>query len=174
MNETADISENFIKDNYVELLRGVSFFDGFNMDELTIISKYINIFTVKKGEILFREGEKGDYICFVLDGCLDVIKKSENNSNVEITSVSKGRLIGEMSIVDHIPRSATIKARSKSKLASLSLEGFELILNDHPKIGVKVLKGLLRYLSENMRKTTKRFADSKEAVSHIFKLSAII
>jgi len=79
-----------------------------------------------------------------------------------------------MSIVDNIPRSATIKAHLKSKLASLSFDDFELILNDYPKVGVKILKGLLHYLSLNMRKTTKRFADSQEAVTQIFKLSTII
>ena len=55
-----------------------------------------------------------------------------------------------------------MKARQKSSLATLSREDFENILGKYPKIGVKMLKALLKYLSMNMRRTSKQLADYME------------
>ena len=162
MMETESIQESLQKDNIIDFLSEVPLFDSLETDELSIIAKHMNVFGIEKGEILFNEGEKGDYVCFVLDGCLDVIKKTENDGNVKIATLSKGHSIGEMSILDHFFRSATIKARETSKTVSLSLKDFELILSNYPEIGIKVLKGLSRYLSLNMRRTSKLLADLTE------------
>ena len=127
-----------------------------------MIAKHMNFVGIDKDALLFREGEKGDYVCFVLEGSLDVIKRTENNDTIKIATLTKGDSIGEMSILDQIVRSATIRACEKSKVVSLSLEDFELILNDYPKIRVKILKGISRYMSLNMRRTSKLFADMTE------------
>jgi len=171
MTELKDIDGSFLNNQKADLLREVPLFDSLDTDELSIVSVLIHVFPIDKDEILFREGDAGQYICFVLGGCLEVIKNSENDHSIEIATLTKGRTLGEMSIVDDIPRSATIKAREYSKLASLSFANLETILNHHPTIGVKILKGLLRYLSLNMRKTTKQLADSKDAMTHLFKLA---
>ena len=137
-------------------------FDSFEKHELSRIAKHLNFAGIEKNALLFREGDKGDYVCFVLQGSLDVIKKTENNDFIKIATLTKGDSIGEMSILDQIVRSATIKACETSKVVSLSKNDFELILNDYPKIGVKILKGLSRYMSLNMRRPSKLFADMTE------------
>jgi CRP/FNR family cyclic AMP-dependent transcriptional regulator len=78
---------------------------------------------------------------------------------VVISTLSKGRSIGEMSVIDKTPRSATVKAKTKATLVALSAEGFDLILDQYPKIGIKILKGISRLLSQNLRKTSSRLAD---------------
>ena len=162
MMETEIIPKNQFEDNILEFLSEVPLFDSFETDELSIIAKHMNLIGVEKGECLFNEGEKGDYVCFVLEGNLDVLKKTENNENIQIATLSKGHSIGEMSILDHIFRSASIIACEKSTVVSLSLKNFDLILDDYPKIGIKILKGLSRYLSLNMRRTSKLFAETSE------------
>ena len=151
-----------MKNNIIEFLSEVPLFESFETDELSIIAKYMNIIDVEKGECLFNEGEKGDYVCFVLAGNLNVLKKTENNEDIQIAALPKGHSVGEMSILDHIFRSATIIACEKSTLVSLSHKDFDLILDDHPKVGIKVLKGLSRHLSLNMRRTSKLFAETSE------------
>ena len=79
MMETESIPKSRLEDNIIEFLREVPLFDGFETDELSIIAKHMNLIGVEKGERLFNEGENGDYVCFVLEGNLDVIKKTENN-----------------------------------------------------------------------------------------------
>ncbi len=127
--------------------------------ELMVIEKYLNFIELTPGEIVFEEGDRGDYVCFVVEGSLDVLKKSETGEEIVISTLSKGRSIGEMSVIDDLPRSATIKARTKSTLLTLSRENFDYILAEHSTIGVKIIKGIARLLCLNLRKTSSRLAD---------------
>ena len=90
---------------------------------------------------------------------MDVLKKSETAESVVISTLPKGRSIGDMAVIDDYPRSATVKARTKATLAMLSQEKFNYILAEHSSIGVKILKGIARLLSLNLRKTSGRLAD---------------
>jgi len=127
--------------------------------ELKIIEKYMNLIEVSAGEIVFKEGDRGDYVCFILDGSLDVLKKSETGESIVISTLSRGRSIGEMAVIDELPRSATVKACTKSILITLSRDNFNYILEEHSTIGVKILKGISRLLSMNLRKTSSRLVD---------------
>jgi CRP-like cAMP-binding protein len=134
-------------------------FDALDTDELKTAVGYMNLITPQKGEIIFREGDRGDYVCFVAEGTLDVIKTSDAGHYVVLSSLSRGRSIGEMSILDNYPRSATVRARTRAVLITLSRESFEDIVNDYPRIGVKIVRGVARMLSLAMRKTSSRLAD---------------
>lgn len=159
MKETKVIQEGKMRDAIIDFLIELPLFDKLKTSELRVIVKRMNFIEIDKGEILFKEGDKGNYVCFIVDGTLGVMKESVTGESVVITALSKGRSIGEMSVIDDFPRSATVKARTEAKLVILTQEGLELILEEDPKIGVKILKRISRLLSLNLRKTSSRLAD---------------
>ena len=152
-------SANKLTGELIDLLINIPIFDGLDSTELHITARYMNIVKAQRGEILFREGDKGDYMCFVAEGALDIIKASEAGRYVALSSLNKGRCIGEMAILDNFPRSASVRARNDSTLITLSRDGFNKILEEHPRVGIKILKGLARLLSLSLRKTSSRLAD---------------
>lgn len=137
------------------------FFDTLTSKDILIIAEHINFLEIEEGAFVFREGELGDCVYFVIKGELEVIKEgaTEGQEGVVISKLSKGRSIGEMSVIDKTPHSATVRARTRSTVVTLSAEGFDIILEKHPRIGIKVLKGLSRLLSMNLRKTSARLAE---------------
>lgn len=143
----------------MDILIHIPIFDNLDPHELRLAVKYMNIVQAKPGEIIFREGDRGDYVCFVADGTLEVIKTSESGHHVAISTLGKGRSIGEMSILDNFPRSASVRARSSAQMVTLSREDFNTIVDEHPRIGIKILMGLARILSLSLRKTSSRLAD---------------
>ncbi len=143
----------------INFLIDIPMFDKVLADELSIVAKHMNFIELSKLELLFKEGDKGDYLCFVVNGILDVVKKTERGRSVVIAQLGKGRSIGEMSIIDNTPRSATVRAKTKCILITLTKKGFDSILDNHPVIGIKMLKGIARLLSLNMRKTSGKLAD---------------
>ncbi|MFZ5572965.1 MAG: cyclic nucleotide-binding domain-containing protein [Thermodesulfobacteriota bacterium] len=149
-----------LQERIIEFLIKIPLFDRLDATELQLIAHHMNFFEIQKNAVLFNEGDKGDYVCFIVDGQLDVIKESASGQPVVIATLSKGRTIGEMSIIDNTPRSATIKAKSDATLVSLTGKGLESILQNQPQIGIKILKGLARLLSMNMRKTSSQLADN--------------
>jgi CRP-like cAMP-binding protein len=164
MKETRPLGKSRMKDAITEFLTSFPFFDTLDTQELALAAEYLQLVEIDAGKTLFKEGEKGDCVYFVVDGELDVIKETVSGGKVGIdrvviSTLTRGRSIGEMSVIDGTPRSASVKARTHSTLAALTLEGFDFICTQHPKIGVKILKGVARLLSMNMRKTSSRLAD---------------
>jgi CRP/FNR family cyclic AMP-dependent transcriptional regulator len=169
MNKARPLPEAKIRKVVKDFLKSFPFFDTLTSEELLIAVQHINFLEVEPDEILFKEGEDADCVYFVIEGELDVIKESVGDrfkpERVVITTLSKGRSIGEMSVIEKTPRSATVKVREKAILATLNADGFDLLLLNHPKIGIKILKGIARLLSMNLRKTSSRLAEYMLPVS---------
>lgn len=159
MKETKVIKQGKIQKPISDFLLNTPLFDSLKTNEIKNITKHLSFIELTKDEILFKEGEKGNCVCFVVEGTLDVIKQSLTGESVIITALHRGRSIGEMSIIDDFPRSATVKARTQVKLVILTREGFDLLLEENPQVGIKILKKISRLLSLNLRKTSSRLAD---------------
>jgi CRP-like cAMP-binding protein len=164
MKRIKSLPENRITKAVTDFLKSFPFFETLTSEELLVTVGHINFMEVEANEILFREGEHADCVYFVIEGELDVIKESTGGKpgsadQVLIATLSKGRSIGEMAVIDKTPRSATVKVHTTATLASLTLEGFDLLLLNHPKVGIKILKGIARLLSQNLRRTSSRLAE---------------
>jgi CRP/FNR family transcriptional regulator, cyclic AMP receptor protein len=142
-----------------DLILTLPLFDAFRTDELDILSRHMNYAEILRGEHLFTEGDKGDFMCFVVRGLLDVLKKSSAGDYRVIARLGKGSTIGEMSIIDKSPRSATVIARQPSVVIILTKKGFDILTDRYPAVGVTLLKKIMRLLSLNMRLTTSKLAD---------------
>ena len=159
MVKEKEIPETNLSKAVIDLLIDIPMFDQIKSDDLKILARNMNFMDFQPREVIFTEGDKGDFVCFVTRGALDVVKKNEKGKDVVIATLGKGRSLGEMSIIDEFPRSATVKAKTQTTLLILTRKGFEQMLEQHPLLGVKLLKGIARLLSMNMRKTSSLLAD---------------
>lgn len=153
-----DLTENEEKTR--DLILTLPLFDVFRTDEIDILSRHMNYAEILRGEHLFVEGDKGDFMCFVVRGLLDVLKTSSNGTYRVIARLGKGNTIGEMSIIDKSPRSATVIARQPSVVIILTKKGFDILTDRYPVVGITLLKKIMRLLSLNMRLTTSKLADN--------------
>jgi len=147
------------KELIIDALASIPIFDGLNTKEINFISGYMDVIQFVPGQIIFREGDKGDFVCFVVDGLVDVFKKSESGEEILLSSVSRGRPVGEMAVLDKSVRSASVKAQTNATLITLSKENFDSVLEENCQAGSKILKGISRFLSLNMRQTSSKLAD---------------
>ncbi len=148
-----------MKQATIDYLINIALFDELTPNELGITAEYMNFFEFEKGKTLFKEGDKGDYVCFIVKGGVEIIKSTATAKRAVIATIRKGSTLGEMSIIDNTPRSATARAKQNTTLVILSKRGFNTILEKHPRIGIKILKGIARLLSLNMRRTSSHLAD---------------
>ena len=154
------MTETILSSEIIDFFMQMPVFGRINAEELKVVARQMSVIELDVGEILFRESEKGSFVCFISEGELDVIKTSETSEEgVILATLHKGHSIGEMSIIDDCPRSATAIARKTALLYILSKSAFDMILEKHPKIGIKLLRGISKMLSENLRETSKKLAD---------------
>lgn len=122
-------------------------FDSFDTDELTMLARHMSCTHLQRGEYLFAEGDKGNFMCFVVQGLLEVIKKSETGQNIVIARLARGNSMGEMALIDKSPRSATVIAKQPTTMVTLTDKGFDLLTERSPILGVKVIQKIARLLS---------------------------
>ncbi len=159
MPETEPVASDEAIDSIIDFITNVPLFDMLKDEELSIVARHMNLLDISKDEIIWNEWDKGDFICFVMDGTLDVLKRCGIDSLSPMASLERGKSIGELSIVERFPRSATLKARTDAVVVTLSQNTFELILAEHTEMGIKILKSLACLLSHNLRKTSSRLDD---------------
>lgn len=75
---------------------------------------------------MIREGEKGDKFYVVMEGHLQAYKTFEDRE-VVVMDYKEGDYFGELALIHHEPRQASVKALSKSKLAYVTREGFKRV-----------------------------------------------
>ncbi len=151
--------DQYEKSKIYDLLVGIPLFSNLSESEIQYLSRQMLVFRLNKGDRIFEEGEAGNCICFVADGVLDVIKKSQLGTSVVIAALPKGSTIGEMAVIDDFPRSATVMARTESILVTFTRDRFDEIMEKHPKLGIKLLKGITRSLSVHLRRTSEMLSD---------------
>ena len=101
------------------------------------------------GKILFRAGTTGDGCYRVEDGLLKVTMVSNSGAERILAFLGRGAIVGELSIIDGLPRSATVVAVRDATLRSVSRAEFEAFAEEHPA----VYKSLVKLLARRLRET---------------------
>ena len=131
--------------------------------QIEILSEYIQLYRAAPGAVLFREGDRGDFMCIVLQGKLDIHKENNQHVDKTVTTIFAGRSLGEMTIVDGEPRSATAVAVEPSLLAVLTQENFLKIMREKPALSAKLLLKIAQLLSQRLRLTSGILVDYLES-----------
>ena len=105
--------------------------------------------TVAANEILFMAGDSGDGCYRVEDGLLKVTMLSRSGGERILAFLGQGAIVGELSMLDGLARSATVVALRKATLSFMSRAAFEDFANSHPE----VYKFLLTLLAARLRET---------------------
>ncbi|MGR3318040.1 MAG: cyclic nucleotide-binding domain-containing protein [Candidatus Anammoxibacter sp.] len=139
----------------VRLLMGIKVLDKLEYDEFEIIDKIVFPSKFNADDVLLKEGSHATSMFFVVEGTLEVITKKSDGSEVLMTTLSHGESIGELALIAGFVRSATVRAKTDGLLLKLKHEDFRTLLDNHPKIGIKVLEAIANLLSIKLRKTSK-------------------
>jgi CRP/FNR family transcriptional regulator, cyclic AMP receptor protein len=101
-----------------ELAR-ISLFAGLEPAELASLAEHTFVRKLARGQVLFNEGEPSDYLFLVRSGRLRVYVASARGDELVLSVVGPGETLGELSILDQQPRSATVDALENVELIGL-------------------------------------------------------
>jgi CRP/FNR family transcriptional regulator, cyclic AMP receptor protein len=142
---------------HLDKLRSEMIFSFIEDDDAEKIIPFFDLVDYPAKSVVFKEGDPGDFIGFVVSGKLEVKKQTEFKGNqLIIALLSSGALVGELSIFDQHNRSATVEAVEDTTMLILKNTSLDALLQQHPYTGTKLLKGLIRILALRLRKATER------------------
>jgi len=121
----------------------------------------LNTRTVKKGETLFNEGSSGRELFIIQEGKVGVYKDTAEGS-VELATIEKPGIIGEMSLLDNQPRSATIRAIEDTTVIVIDQKMFEATLQKAPVWLTSIVKIVVSRLRDTNRRVDQTVLRDRE------------
>ena len=145
---------SFDKKEIVERLRQrYLFFSDFSEEELYEIFRASKKEEFALGDYLLREGTSGTKMYMIISGAVIVFTETEGK-RVELETLKEGCCVGEMSMIDHLPRSASVVAFKKTVALVLN----ETVLrHNNQKLCLKLYRNLATTLSERLRASEARY-----------------
>ena len=127
----------------VDLLKQVPLLGACSTKELQKMATLMDEVEVEAGKVLAREGSPGREFFVIIEGQAKVSLRSK-----KLATLGPGAFFGEMSLLDHEPRSATVTAETPMHLLVLEASGFHTFIRDNPDVTVKILKGVAQRLRD--------------------------
>lgn len=128
-------------------LAQVSFFDGFGQAELSAVASLGERVDIAAGTELIDQGRVGDSCYVIVDGQAAIHIRGEF-----VTSVGSGTMVGEMALVEHRPRNATVTAETDMTLVSFGTGEFAKLLQRSPHTYDRVMAMLSDRLQANQQR----------------------
>jgi CRP-like cAMP-binding protein len=128
---------------YLEHLRSVPLFASCSTKELQRVAKAGTELTVKGGTTIIDQGQAGREAFVVMTGSLTV-----KGNGKKVTNLGPGAMVGELSLLDHGPRTATVITDTDSDLFVIDQRSFAGVLDTVPSLAHKLLATLASRIRE--------------------------
>jgi acyl-CoA reductase-like NAD-dependent aldehyde dehydrogenase len=124
------------------------------------LAGYVDLVEFEAGECIFREGSPSD-CCYLLDaGEVRIeVQSHEVDTDAVLGYMSPPSILGELGLLDGLPRSATALAESPVAGRRLSADGLQRLCEELPVLGAALLRTLGRDAALKLRRTTERVAE---------------
>jgi CRP/FNR family cyclic AMP-dependent transcriptional regulator len=130
-------------------------FEALDEDTTRALRSAMSEVRLRRGEVLFREGDPGDRVYVIADGKIKLGHTSRDGRETLIAVLGPGEMLGELALFDPGPRAATATAIAPTRLLELRHEDLTGILDGRPELSAQLLQSLARRL----RRTNAALAD---------------
>jgi CRP/FNR family cyclic AMP-dependent transcriptional regulator len=136
----------------LELIRRVPLFSLLAADQAAAVANAVVKRRYKRGENIVDQGQKSDALFILLTGRARVLSTNSRGREVILATLQVGDYIGEMSLIDGQPHSATVRADAQTDALVLGRAEFSRCLPDSGSMAYSLLRGLVQRLREADRK----------------------
>ncbi len=138
-----------------DVLRQAPLFSGLDDDAAGALEASMSPLSLKRGEVLFNEGDDGNQLYVVTEGKIKLGRTSPDGRENLLAILGPGQMFGELSFFDPGPRSATATSVTDVTVQSLSHEALTPVLSSHAEVAL----ALLNQLAGRLRRTNEVVGD---------------
>jgi CRP-like cAMP-binding protein len=99
------------------------------------------------GEAIVRQGEVGDCMYVIQDGQVEVLRE-EGGEEVRLMTLDSGEFFGEMAIVEHVVRMATVRALGQARVLTVDKKSFLRRVHEDPSLAYRIVQTMSRRIRE--------------------------
>lgn len=134
-----------------EVLRRVPLFSKLDPSTLKLLAFTSDSFTFTDGELLFKVGEPSDSAYVILDGEVEILVADQDGLRAAFVR-GKNEIIGEMGILNEMPRNASVRARGTVDALRITGEAFIKLLQQNAVMALEVARQLSKRLAQTHAK----------------------
>ena len=131
----------FSHDTKVQALKRAPLLAGLSRKELTHLARVTEDVDLDAGQVLCREGQTGEEFFVLMEGEVEITRHGKT-----IETRGGGDFFGEIALVEGVPRTATVIAKTPLRLFVLTRRDFLALLDAQPQVERKVMRALARRL----------------------------
>jgi CRP-like cAMP-binding protein len=139
----------------VQILKRVELFDGLTPQELESIAELCREEAYESGEVIAKQGDQGDKLYVICEGFVEVLLGGtpSDESPRTVVNLGRGQIVGEMALVDHGPRSATVRAIADDEtvVQAIQRDAFDALCERNHHLGYVVMRNMAADLSFKLR-----------------------
>lgn len=129
----------------LHLLSDFAFFKNIDDESLEKVIQFFRLNKLKKGDIVIRKGDPGGNFYIIVTGSVNVI----NDAGMTITTLNKGDVFGEMSLICNDSVGATIQVREPSSILYIDRSNFQKLLEQYPAIQLYFTRLMAKRLTKS-------------------------
>lgn len=131
---------------------------NFNANELNLLASFGDSRSFQADDILIREGEDNDHLYLVLKGKIEVLQQIDGTDK-PVAVLEAGDSLGEVSVFDPGPASATVRSVGESEVWLITRESMDRLHAANPKVAYRLLSRITTCLSKRMRDMNDKLVD---------------
>ena len=132
-------------------LRSVRLFRNVEEEDLAILADSLRERSLKRGQVLFREGDGGEEMFLVRAGSIVISKAVTGRVEQVLARVGPGDFFGEMALFDRSPRSATVQTDDEATLLVLDRAALSHLIEVSPRAAAAFFQSLVHVFIERLR-----------------------
>ena len=136
----------------LELIRRVPLFSMLTASQAEGVASAVVKSRFKRGESIVEQGKKSDALSIILTGRARVVTTDARGREVILATMHPGDYVGEMSLIDNEPHSATVRAEIQTDALVLGRLEFARCLPENSSMAYAIMKGLVQRLRHADRK----------------------
>ncbi|MEJ5914072.1 Crp/Fnr family transcriptional regulator [Pseudokineococcus sp. 1T1Z-3] len=137
------------------VVRQAALFSGVSSEAAEALMATMSPVGLGRGEVLFVEGDEGDRLYVIVSGTVKLGRRAPDGRENLLAVLGPSEMLGELSLFDPGPRTATATAVTPVALAGLGPQELERWLDGRPEVA----RHLLRALARRLRRTNDSVAD---------------
>ncbi len=137
----------------IKLLKSIPLFKDLTQMELIQVAKEVKNKKLPKGTIVIEEGSEEGSLFILKSGSAKVYRIDQKGRKKILGKFEKGQWFGEVSLIDHLPRSASCILEEDSELLEITKESFHKLMEESLELKAKLQQKLLEDLCKKLRRS---------------------
>lgn len=154
-------------DKLADWLGDIPLLEGLPRRDLQHLARMLHHRVFDPGEPVFRQGDIGSGMYFIYHGKVRIVSEDERRGEMQLAILEDAECFGELSLLDHAPRSASAIAVGKCVLYGLFEGDLDQLERTRPQVATRILRNIGLSTALRLRQTNERLREIEESSSRV-------